>query len=162
MQRTGSALPLFLVMFVAASFLTVSANAALAEGNLGGMQLLPGYEHMPLQGIDSIVGKITKQGGLEIFYEIGSLPQPGGFALGGQFSDRPKNYPKDQLQAYYEQTVHGQPVHVAYTKTNQLMVSFPKKGMNLSTTVKNPAEMAEALMMILTYPEPDKKNAKGK
>ncbi|MCA9117394.1 MAG: hypothetical protein KDA79_20130 [Planctomycetaceae bacterium] len=131
------------------------ANAA--ENPLGGMQLLPGYVHQPLQGIDSVVGRITKKDGLTLTYEIGSLPQPGGLRLGGQFSDRPKQVPPAQLRWYREQVVHGQPVHLAYLKDNQLMVSFPLKGMNVHTKVENADEMAEALLMLLTYPGPPAK-----
>jgi hypothetical protein len=41
----------------------------------GNIKLLPGYQHKTLQGIDTRVGKIWKEGGLEIKYDIGSLVQ---------------------------------------------------------------------------------------
>ena len=129
-----------------------------ADARLGGMRLLPGYKHQPLQGIDSIVGKIQKEGGLRIMYEIGGLVKPGAPRLGGSFSDRPKRTPKDEIRWYREQVVGGQPVHVAYRKDNVLLVSFPKKGMNLSATVRTADEMAEALLIILTYPNPIMEN----
>ncbi len=133
----------------------MSAGPALAaDARLGGMRLLEGYEHQPLQGFDSIVGKISKKAGLQISYEIGSVPKPGAPRFGGQFSDRPKLTPKDQVRWYLEQTVNGQPVHLAYRKDNVLLVSFPQKGMNFSVTVRSADEMAEALLMILTYPDP--------
>jgi hypothetical protein len=34
------------------------------------------------------------------------------------------------------------------------MVSYPKQGVNFSVTVRSAAEMADALLMILTYPNP--------
>jgi hypothetical protein len=133
----------------------MAAGPALAaDARLGGMRLLAGYEHQPLQGFDSIVGKISKKAGLQISYEIGSLPRPGGLRLGGQFSDRPKLTQKDQVRWYLEQSVNGQPVHLAHRKDNVLLVSFPQKGMNFSVTVRSADEMAEALLMILTYPAP--------
>lgn len=125
-----------------------------ADARLGGMRLLKGYKHQALQGFDSIVGKISKKDGLQISYEIGGLPKPGGLRLGGQFSDRPKLTPKNRVRWYLEQTVNGQPVHLAYRKDNILLVSFPKKGMNFTATVRSADEMAEALLMILTYPNP--------
>ena len=135
--------------------LGVTASPTLAaDARLGGMRLLAGYQHQPLQGFDSIVGKISKKAGLQISYEIGGLPKPGGIRLGGQFSDRPKRTPKNQVRWYREQTVNGQPVHLAHRKDNVLLVSFPQKGMNFSVTVRSADEMAEALLMILTYPDP--------
>ena len=119
------------------------------------MRLLPGYVHQPLQGFDSIVGKITKKDGLQINYEIGGIPKPGGLRLGGQFSDRPKLTPKNQVRWYREQIINGQPVHLAYRKDNFLLVSYPKKGINLSVKIRTADEMAEALLMILTYPNTD-------
>lgn len=131
---------------------TVVSSTLAADARLGGMRLLPGYVHQPLQGFDSIVGKITKKDGLQINYEIGGIPKPGGLRLGGQFSDRPKLTPKKQVRWYREQIVGGQPVHLAYRKDNILLVSYPKKGMNLSVKLHSADEMAEALLMILTYP----------
>ena len=127
--------------------------AAADDAHIGGIRLLPGYKHTPLQGFDSIVGEISKQDGLTIKYEIGAIPKPGALLLlGGMFSDRPKSTPKDQVRFYLEQTVNGQPVHLAYRKDNNLLVSYPKKGINLWVTVASADEMAEALLMILTYP----------
>lgn len=135
-----------------AAALLAGAVPAEAASPLEGMQLLPGYVHQPLQGIDSVVGRIVKKDGLTLTYEIGSLPQPGGLRLGGQFSDRPKQVPPARLRWYREQLVHGQPVHIAYLKDDSLMVSFPLKGMNIHTKVTSTSEMADALLMILTYP----------
>jgi hypothetical protein len=80
--------------------MTATGPASADEARLGGMRLLEGYEHQPLQGFDSIVGKISKKGGLEISYEIGSVPKLGAPQFGGQFSDRPKLTPKDQVRWY--------------------------------------------------------------
>ncbi|MFQ5809126.1 MAG: hypothetical protein ACE5JM_05860 [Armatimonadota bacterium] len=134
--------------------LAVSGPLLAADAPPGGIRLLPGYEHRPLQGFDSIVGEIRKGDGLQISYEIGGLPRPGGPALGGQFSDRPKLTPKDQVRWYREQTVNRQPVHLAYRKDGFLLVSFPQKGINFRVRVRSADEMAEALLMILTYPGP--------
>lgn len=134
--------------------MTAAGPALAADEPLGGMRLLPGYKHQPLQGIDSIVGEIEKEGGLRITYEIGGVVKPGEPRFGGSFSDRPKLTPKDQVRWYVEQSVGGQPVHLAYRKDNVLMASFPKKGMNFAVTVRSADEMAEALLMILTYSDP--------
>ena len=137
------------------------SNPACRFLAIGGMRLLPGYTHKPLQGFDSIVGEISKKGGLQIRYEIGAIPKPGGIRMGGMFSDRPKSTPKAQLRWYREQVVNNQPVHLAYSKGQILMVSYPLKGINLHVTVRTADEMAEALLMILTYPGPPAPAAGG-
>ncbi len=131
------------------------ASVSADDDHIGGIQLLPGYEHQPLQGIDSIVGEISKKDGLQIRYEIGAIPKPGSlFMLGGMFSDRPKTTPKDKVRWYREQVVNGQPVHLAFRKDQVLLVSYPQKGINFHVTVRTADEMADALLMILTYPGP--------
>jgi len=44
-------------------------------------------------------------------------------------------------------------MHVAYRKDKILFVSFPNKGINFSAKISNADEMADMLMMIMTYPE---------
>lgn len=133
----------------------ISTFNSQAEDNaqLGGMRFLKGYQNQPEQGIDSKVGRIFKKDGLEIHYEIGTLPKLGVTKHSGQFSDLPKLTPKDQLNWYQEQIVCGQPVHLAHRKDNVLLISFPQLGANFRVTITSPEEMAEALLLILTYPE---------
>lgn len=144
-----------LLAAVVACGAVASPLAAADDGPLGSMTLLPGYEHRPLQGIDSVVGQIVKEDGLTLTYEIGAVPKPGGLMLGGMFSDRPKKTPENRRRWYKEQTINGQPMHLAYLKDRQLLVSFPKQGMNVSGTVKTPEEMADVLLMLTTYPPAD-------
>ena len=145
---------LFGLTLVVFPLIPITGPLFAADVRLGGMQLLPGYKHQPLQGFDSTVGEVKKEEGLRIIYEIGRLTKPGAPRIGGSFSDRPKQTPKDKIRWYLEQVVGGQPIHVAYLKDNTLLASFPKKGTNFSVTVRNTGEMAEALLMILTYPDP--------
>ena len=135
-------------LFLVTSVLAVHAN----EAKLGGLRLLPGYSHIPLQGFDSIVGRIEKKDGLRISYEIGAVVKPGEPRFGGSFSDRPKLTPADKIHWYREQKVNGVIAHLAHRKDDILLVSFPEKGMNMSVKVSSSAEMAEALLIILTYP----------
>jgi hypothetical protein len=136
----------------------VGSVSQAADDLLGGMKLLPGYKHQKLQGIDSIVGQVANPKGLKIMYEIGRVPKAGQFRLGGDFIDRPKqmNDRRVPMQFYKEQVINKQPAHLAYTKDNTLMVSFPQKGVNFTVKVTDASEMADALLMILTYPNPAK------
>jgi len=148
---------------IAGVCLLISTLNGFAETNtrLGGMRLLEGYEHEVQQGIDSVVGRISKKGGLQINYEIGAVSKPGEPRFGGQFSDRPQLTPKEQLRWYREQLINGQPVHLAYRKDNVLLVSFPQKGTNFRVAVESPETMADALLMILTYPSSPKHGEQG-
>ena len=133
------------------------AISAEKDDLLGGMQLLPGYQHEKLQGIDSVVGRIVKKKGLTISYEIGGIPK-GPFRFGGSFTDRPKNTSKQQLKWYREQMVNGQPMHIAYLKNKTLLVSFPKsipdKGINFYVReINTMEEMTDVLLMLTTFPE---------
>ncbi|MST00382.1 MAG: hypothetical protein EXS29_03595 [Pedosphaera sp.] len=115
------------------------------------MALLPGYIHTPLQGIDSIVGKISKPDGLRFFYEIGAIPVPGRPLTGGSFSNYAKSVPVADRLWLKEQQVGGQDFHLALTKRDILIVSLPASGINISVSVKTPEEMAEALLTILSF-----------
>jgi len=119
-----------------------------------GIKLLPGYEHEPKQGFDSIVGVIGKKDGLTIMYEIGRVPKPGGLALGGDFSDRPKQLRPEQREWYKEQVLGGKQMHVALAKDKGLYVSFPESGINFSVTIKSFDELTDALLMICSYSPP--------
>jgi len=128
----------------------LSQQAAAADPPFK-MALLPDYKHEPLQGFDSIVGKIAAPKGLTINYEIGRVTKPGEIALGGSFSDQAKAVPAAGRQWYREQALPGKPVHLVLTNENMLLVSFPESGANFNTSVKTPADMADALLMILSY-----------
>ncbi len=52
------------------------------------------------------------------------------------------------------QTVHGQPVHLAYRKDKILLISYPLKGVNFHVTIQSTDDFADALLRILTYPDP--------
>lgn len=116
-----------------------------------GIKLLPGYVHEPKQGFDSVVGVISKKDGLTIMYEIGRVAKPSGLALGGDFSDRPKQLRPEQREWYKEQVLGGKQMHVAMAKDKSLFVSFPESGINFSVVTKSTDELAEALLMICTY-----------
>jgi hypothetical protein len=120
----------------------------------GNVQLLPGYAHEPLQGFDSVVGKITKKGGLTINYEIGRVPKPGGLAIGGDFSNAAVRAPEKDRRWLKQQVVAGEPVDIVWMKNDTLIASFPKSGANFTTTAKTPEELADALLIVLSYPGP--------
>ena len=90
----------------------------------GDIKLLPGYEHQKLQGIDTRVGKISKEGGITIQYDIGRLA-----------GNATKGLPKADVSWIKEQTINGHPVVVAKTKENVLYVTFTRSSANFSAKV---------------------------
>ena len=109
----------------------------------GSIKLLPGYQHKTLQGIDTSVGKIWKDGGIEIQYDIGRLA--------GDYAN-PK-YPERYVW-HREQSIGGRRVHSALDKRNTLIVSFPDTSANFMAEVKSHEDIVDMLLMVLTY-EPD-------
>lgn len=129
----------------------LQVNAQGADDPPGKLALLPGYKHEPLQGIDSIVGRISKPKGLVIQYEIGRVVKPGAPRLGGDFTNQAKAIPMAELKWFKEQRIGEQAVNVALSKQDVLFVTYPDSGVNFTVTVKTPEELADALLMLLTY-----------
>ena len=116
----------------------------------GGISLLPGYAHQPGQGIDSKVGAFVRQDGWRIEYEIGRVTRPGAPAMGGDFRDEAQDMNAGQRQWYKEQTVRGQPVHLALSRDSILIASFPTAGANFRAKVRTQEELAEFLLTVLS------------
>ena len=132
------------------------ATFAADEAPPGALELPAGYKHELKQGIDSRVGAIVKADGLTINYDIGRVSKPGLPMLGGDFTDQAKRYPAAMRKWYKEQKIGGQNVHVVHAKDGMLIASFPDTGANFGVAVKNDEELAEALLIILSYAGPAK------
>ena len=137
-------------------------GTASVAGKRFEIRLLPGFTHRPLQGIDSIVGKIVKKDGLEIQYEMGGIPAPGAFRLGGHFVNQALQLPARDRLWLREQNAGGRKVHVAYSRKHRLIVSTASltEGVNFAAVAKTPGDVADVLLMVLTLveqkPRPDK------
>ena len=103
------------------------------------------YKHEKEKGIDTRVGKVWKEGGLTLRYDIGRLA---GNAVKAQ--------EKNNLLWYKEQVVDGRPVQLALTKDRTLYVTFPQTSANFNGKVKSDAEIVDMLLMVLTYAPPAK------
>ncbi len=134
-----------------------AAETALPNGLV--IDLLPGYTHQKLQGIDSVVGKFVKKDGLEISFEIGGYIPPGQPRFGGSYSDYAKSMPADSRLWLKEISIGARTVSVAYGKDQRIVVSthFEKVGINFNALAKSPEEIAEVLLMAMTIAEQGKK-----
>lgn len=107
----------------------------------GGIQLLDGYTHTKLQGIDTAVGRISKPGGMTISYDNGDMA--------GLFAR--KCLAKDACRWFKRQVVGGREVWLGLTHNWQIIATFPKEYANFYAETKSPDDIADFLIMILTY-----------
>ena len=111
----------------------------------GAIKLLPDYTHQTQQGIDTRMGKIFKKGGLTIQYDIG-------FFAGNYAGSQQKN----QRRWYKEQIINGQTVQLVRTKDRTLCVTFVEHSANFYAKVKTEEDIADVLLMVLTYTPTEK------
>ena len=129
-------------------FILCGVSGCAAEPSdsvLGTMQLLPGYKHEKQQGMDTQVGKIWKDQGLTISYDIGRLA--------GNYT---KSQQKEQTLWHKEHVSNGRLIHVALAKDNTLYVTFPESSANFYANVKSEEDIVDVLLMVLTYSPPEK------
>lgn len=140
-----------LLAIVALSSTLLAAEPAGAP--LGGLQLVEGYKHERLQGIDSVVGRIVRQDGFTINYEKGRIPDPNApFRLGGDFSNAAERVPADQREWSREQQVGDAPVQLVLRKDATLVVTYPNSGINFHAKIEKQSDLADVLTMLLTFP----------
>ena len=136
-------LSLALVALVIGSLSVVLRAASGDEPPPGSITLLDGFKHQTLQGIDTRVGKIWRDGGITIQYDIGRLS--------GNYAEQQRKYQADQLLWAKQQTWRGQPVELSMMKDRQLFVSFPERHANFYGKIPKEADLVDALLMVLTY-----------
>ncbi|HEX8197297.1 MAG TPA: hypothetical protein VF571_13980 [Pyrinomonadaceae bacterium] len=109
----------------------------------GGIKLLSGYVHTPGRGIDSTVGSIKKEGRLDIKYDIG--------ILAGEYVDRCR---RDNTCVWYkEQQLDAGLVKVALRSDRIIVATFPRTMANFYAKVETEEDIADFLLMILTFDE---------
>ena len=109
------------------------------------VRLLPGYKLQLTPGIEGGYGvRIWKEAGLSIFGNTGCC-----------FAAEASSVGEDQLQWRQEQEMNGKHVTLAYTKDQDLIVTFTDNQgsypVNFTAHVRNEHDVAETLLMVLTY-----------
>ncbi|MBK9164448.1 MAG: hypothetical protein IPM21_11190 [Acidobacteria bacterium] len=120
------------------SLVTLSDESVPPPGHI---KLLPGYEHMPLCGIDTVAGYIRKEGGLGIGYDIGEMA--GNFAMIYAHSDVAEWTKTEQFS--------DDKALIVLTKQNYIVATFEKSFANFSATVSSKSEIDDFLRIVLTY-----------
>lgn len=117
-----------------------------AEPPPGAIKLLPGYEHVPSCGIDTLGGSIRKAGGLEINYDIG--------AMAGNFAYRAAQ----NAEWFRTEKVYDDTVLIVLTKNGRLVATYEKAVANFVATVRSEADIDDFVKMVITYiPRPSGK-----
>lgn len=144
LRRTGLAIGLIIVVV---SNCRASGKGALAgQQNGWPVQLLPGFKWTFIPGIDSGGGMISNKDGLNI--EVGLCC---GFAIEAD------EVSKNRVLWHDEQIVNGERVLLVFTKSKELIISFPistARAINFRAKIRSQKELAEMLLMVLTYQPP--------
>jgi hypothetical protein len=116
-------------------------NPPLSQDVPGGIDLLPGFTHQPLRGIDTRVGRILQEGGLTITYDIGNL-------AGNYATSHVRNplWTREQL--------HGTgSVYTTLDANRSLYVTFVQgeSFANFYGTVRGDEDIADFLAMVLDF-----------
>jgi hypothetical protein len=136
-----------LILFASNSF-AQTETAILTEPPPGNIKMLPGYVHKIGRRTDSIDGTISKENGIEIYYDIGWTA--GNYALGAYKRDKKK------LVWFRKQKNNGLKVMITYLTNGQIYATFPKTRASFMANVKTEAELTDFLTMIMTYGARDK------
>ena len=107
----------------------------------GNIELFDGYTHIRRQGIDSSVGEISKPNGITIRYDIGRMA--------GLFAGR--CMATNECLWYKGQKINGREVWLSLTKDGRIYATFPKEYANFWADTKSQEDIADFLIMILTY-----------
>lgn len=107
----------------------------------GDIELLYGYTHTRRQGIDSRVGDISKPDGMTIRYDIGDMA--------GVNPDRCAY--ENNCFWYKRQMINGRNVWLGLSKDGRIFATFPKENANFYAQTKTPEDIADFLIMVLTY-----------
>ena len=135
-----TALLTLLVLLAPTSVSTAQTESTPVPGSI---KLLPGYHYQKEHGIDSQVGKIWKQGGIEIYHDIG--------ALAGNYADCKLCGWTDGEMWRKKQVVNGQESIIVLTKSKRVIVVFPESKANFYATIRTEEDMADMLLMLCTF-----------
>lgn len=103
------------------------------------MKLPPEYAIKETTGIDAIEGTISKKNGIKIFYDIGKSPR--------NIASRQKQ----KFQWCKSHIANGWLVQIALDRTNRLFITFPDFGANFQATIAGNSDLAEVMLIVLTY-----------
>jgi len=141
MNATRLMLVLFLILLPSVQASGQDENTAQGKKTLAMVRLLPGYKFQIVPGFEGNAGgRIWKEGGPKIEFSIGCC-----------FDDATQSTGRDDVLWKEEQVVNGQTFICAYTKSRELLMSFPKQFGHFRAKVQSQKDLSEVLLMVLTF-----------
>jgi hypothetical protein len=137
MKLSVSVLALLLVC--SSSTMTARNQESKAGSRLSPVRLLPSYKIQWASGIDTWGGTIWKDNGVKIEFNQGGV---------GIATDQVE---KDEVVWREEQVLNGEQVVIIYTKSSHLLVAIPKLIVSFEAEIRNQKDLAEMLLMALTW-----------
>jgi hypothetical protein len=142
MKRAGL---VFLLLLIASPVLEVrgqSGGTSQTKETMSAVRLLPGYKIQSVPGIEGgLGGTIWKESGPKIE-----------FVLFGMYFENPVRAAKPEDVLWKEeQVLNGYPSACVYTKSKELIVSFPTKFSFFRAKVESPKDLTEVLLMVTTF-----------
>jgi hypothetical protein len=107
------------------------------------VRLLPGYQQVTGRSLDSITGRIWKEGGLRILVDTA-----------GVYTDCKACGWTDGELWRKKQVVNGREAVFVFTQSQRLVVSFPESHTNFYATIRDQSDMADMLLMLSTFESP--------
>lgn len=130
-----------LYLCLAQSFYTFAQSNQAPSPPPGNIKLLQGYVHIKKRGIDTSVGEISKPGGLTIQYDNGALAgRVAGYHCG-----------RGECVWYKKQRVYGRDLWIGQTSKGTIFATFPEIYVNFYAQTRSPEDIADFLMMVMTY-----------
>lgn len=131
------------ILIISATFFLAGSALAQDVAPPGSIKLLPGYHNQPTYGIDSKTGIISKEGGVEIHYDIGDMA--------GDYTDcLTCGWTKGEVWRR-KQLVNGQKAVFVFTNKKRLVISFPSSHANFYATIHTSEQLTDTLLMLLTF-----------
>lgn len=108
----------------------------------GSMQLLDGYIHTKTRGFDTKTGEIKKADGMKITYDIGFLASNQAFRI----------FAREDSKSWLKiQKVNGMTLYLVGGEDNRLVATFPEPCAIFKAQVTNEEQVADFMLMIMTY-----------
>jgi hypothetical protein len=105
------------------------------------IRLLPGYKVQVQPGIDTGGARFWKEGGLDMHFSTGTY----------EFKEA-DSIPANQVQWRVEQIVNGNHITCVFTKSQEFIVTVNELPVsNFDAKIRSQQELAEMLLMVLTY-----------
>jgi hypothetical protein len=142
MNKAGLALLLLLIASPVLNVRGQNEGTVQAKKTVSPVRLLPGYKIQSVSGIEGgLGGRIWREGGPDIQFEVEDV-----------YSEDPlRTVEREDILWREAQILNGNPFVCVYTKSKELVMSFPAKAGFFSAKVQSPRDLTEVLLMVSTF-----------